>query len=197
MSVLDAVNNRFSARTLNKDKKICSEKIDVILNAGIKAPSGYGIEPWHFTVLSGDLSKASDACFNQPHVSNASHLIVVSTVKEEYIVNNKNYLYDKFENSGIPREKADDFLKLFDGKMNQYFREQAMFASSQMILQATELGIGTVPMGGFSPDMIADLADINPKMYEPTLVIAFGYSTIDKKQRVIRSKDQTVSFRNL
>ncbi len=56
----------------------------------------------------------------------------------------------------------------------QYYREQLMFAASQMCLQATEHGIGSVVVGGYDKDMMANILGIDQRYYEVGLLVDFG-----------------------
>jgi len=197
MNTHEVINKRFSARQMDPSKKISSEDMQLILEAGIKAPNGYGIESWHFNVVEGDLSKLVGPCYGQAHVANASHAVVLSIVHEDYIKTNNSFVVDKFVTNGFGEERGVEFINMFDGKMNQYFREQIGYAAAQMVLQATDLGIGSVIMGGFLPDQIANIVGIDETMYAPTAVITFGYSTVEKKDRKNRSFDSVVEFTTL
>ena len=102
MNVKETVNQRFSARDLDGTKKISENDINTILEAGIKAPNGYGMEAWKFVVLSGDMEKVKNACFGQPWMGNASHAIVLFGATEESIKANPNILIEKFKANGFP-----------------------------------------------------------------------------------------------
>lgn len=197
MNTNEVINKRFSARQMDATKKISSEDIKLILEAGMKAPNGYGIESWHFNVVDGDMAKLVGPCYGQEHVANASHAIVLSIVHEDYIKANNSFVVDKFIKNGFGEERGVGFIEMFDGKMNQYFREQIGYAAAQMVLQATDLGIGSVIMGGFLPDQIAAAVGIDETKYAPTAVITFGYSTVDKKDRKNRSFEDVVEFTTL
>ena len=49
-TVLDAIKNRRSIRKY-QNEQIKQEELDIILEAGIYAPSGHNDQPWHFTVI--------------------------------------------------------------------------------------------------------------------------------------------------
>ena len=48
--ILDNIYNRKSVRQYT-DKKITKEDLDKIIKAGISAPSGLNLQPWHFIVI--------------------------------------------------------------------------------------------------------------------------------------------------
>lgn len=63
-TVKEIINKRYSTRYLNPEKKINSEDIETIIEAGRKAPSGYGTEPWKFLIIDGNTEKLSAAMMN-------------------------------------------------------------------------------------------------------------------------------------
>ncbi len=52
-AVIDQLLSAWSPRNFNK-VPVTDQQIDLILKCGIKAPSGRNLQPWHFTVVSGE-----------------------------------------------------------------------------------------------------------------------------------------------
>lgn len=196
MTVKETINNRYSTRYLDPNKKINSEDIETIIEAGRKAPSGFSTEPWQFFIIDGDTSKLSEATRYQPVVQNASHLIAIVTYKQELILAQPEIFSKKFKASGFPQEQTDKTMYHITTSLpnpTSYYREQGFIAATQMVLQATELGIGTVMLGGFDPLAIAEKLEIDSEKYQVALLIALGYSTdTEKKQRVLRPYEDVV-----
>ena len=195
MTVQEAIEKRYSSRHLDDTKKISDKDIDLILSAGIKAPSGFGTEPWKFFVINGDLTKMQPVCWNQAHVGKSSHFIAFAQLNQSYVTENPEILTDKLKSNGFDDEtvgRAMEYLKAGSG--DQYYREQIMFACSQMVLQATELGIGSVIMGGFDPDGVAKLINLDTKKYKIALTLSLGYSTdVEPRKRKNRDFNEVVS----
>lgn len=193
-TVKSAIENRYSARHLDPSKKIDSALIDQILDAGRKAPSGFGSEPWQFYVVDGDLSKLSEATYGQPHVPNASHAIVITTYKKALLTSHPEVLTKKFQASGYSEDQIARSVGMLEHlDADAYFKEQAAFAATQMVLQATELGIGTVIMSGIDPVKLADVLGVDKENYNVSLFITLGFATDEKKRdRLIRSYDEVV-----
>lgn len=201
MTVKEAVQRRYTTRYLNAEKKISNADIETIIEAGRKAPSGYGTEPWKFIIIDGDTSKLSEAMRNQPVVASASHMIAIITYRKELIDTHPEVLTDKFKNAGYPQEQIDRTLQMistFLPDQTAYYKEQGMIAATQMVLQATELGIGTVMMGGFNPEAVAEVLGVDTSKYQVALMIALGYSTDTiAKERVLRPYETVVEKQTL
>ncbi len=80
--ILKALNWRYAVKIFDKDKKISEEDLNTILEAGILSPSSLGLEPWKFIVVKNPETRAKlFEISNQPKVTDASHLIVLTYKK--------------------------------------------------------------------------------------------------------------------
>lgn len=195
MTVKEAINTRYSTRNYCENQEISQEKMDLILDAGRFAPNGLSVEPWKFYLIQGDMQKLQAACYGQEHVGAAGFAIALVNYKQEMIDKNPNILIDKFKNSGFSDEKINAYMQMLSQKGTQYYREQLMFAAGQMCLQATELEIGSVIMGGFEKDKVANLINLDQENYEVGLVISFGLNAdLEPKQRIRRPREEVVNY---
>lgn len=193
MTVQEAINTRYSTRNYVPNVKIEDEKINLILDAGAKAPNGLAFEPWMFYAIDGNLDAVYDATNNQKHAKDASFVVALVNYKQELVDEKPEVLTDKLNKAGFPKEQADMYLKYVRLVGTQYYREQLMFAGAQMVLQATELGIGSVVVGGFNKEAMGNIIGIDQEKYEVGLVITFGINADEKpKQRVRRDRDEVV-----
>lgn len=197
MTVKQAVEARRSTRYYQTDKKISNQDMKIILDAGRKAPNGLALEAWKFIVLTGDFSKIAQATFGQPHIQDASHVVAVVNYKHEYVKANPEVLGDLLLSKGFTQERVDGYFDMLEtrGGATQYYREQTFFAASQMVLQAAGLGIGSVVVGGFDPQALAEAIGLDTDKFQISLVIDFGYATLgDVKPRVLRAEEDVVSY---
>lgn len=197
MTVKQAVETRRSTRYYQTDKKISKEDIKIIIDAGRKAPNGFALEAWKFIVLSGDFSKIAAATYGQPHIQDASHVVALINYKHEYVKQSPQVITDLLVSKGLTPEKADAYLETLESRGNatQYYREQTFFAASQMVLQAAGLGIGSVVVGGFNPQAMAEAIGLDADKYEVSLVVDFGYAVeTEVKPRTLRDIEDVVSY---
>lgn len=193
-TVQEAVNARYSERYMDPNKKVSSEFMEIIIEAGRKAPSGLGMEPWKFLVVDGDKTQLMAACYNQQPVKDASHVIVFLYAKADLVLDGE-YLKTKYEKAQMPSDQIEKYLSRMPLIANSnYTKEQTFIAMSQMVLQATALGVDTLIMGGIQPEQVASLLGVDQTKYAVSLVVAFGYRTGEPKARTIRDKDQVVEY---
>src|SRR3954453_15413117 len=76
--LLSEVVEERRATTSFDGSPVAREDLEKILGAGIKAPSGYNIQPWRFVVVQSEEMKRKlrDASFGQPKVEEAGAVIV-------------------------------------------------------------------------------------------------------------------------
>ena len=51
MEIIDIIRNRRTTRAFKSDEQIKDEDLNLILEAGIWAPTGHNLQPWFFTVI--------------------------------------------------------------------------------------------------------------------------------------------------
>ncbi len=198
MTVTEAINTRYSTRNYVPNAKVEREKMDLILDAGRLAPNGLALEAWKFYLVEGDMSKMQEISFGQPHMGNASFAIALINYKHEFVKANPEVITKKLANSGLRQDQIDMYMINLDNKGTQYYREQLMFAATQMCLQATELEIGSVVVGGFDPLKAAQVLDIDTEKYEVGLLISFGVNADEKpKKRIRRDREDVVEYINI
>lgn len=157
MELKECIKNRRSIRRF-KDEKVTMEMISQLIDKCVYAPSWKNTQVTRYYAVTGDEMKQKVAAcmaeFNQPSSLSAS-VIMVSTV-----IRNR---------SGYTREGTFDTPK---GKGWQMY--DCGLSNMIFCLAAEEMGLGTVIMGVYDEEAIADVLQI-PKREEVVSVIAVGY----------------------
>lgn len=146
MDFLDIAKSRFSVRNY-ADKKVEQEKLEKILLAAHVAPTAANLQPVRLIVVREDkgLKKISKAA----NIYGAPLAIIVCS----------------------DRSKA--WTRPFDNMQTTDI--DASILTDHMMLEATELGLGTVWICYFKPDIIKKEFDL-PDDLEPVNILAVGYS---------------------
>lgn len=147
MDFLKLVKNRYSCRSF-LDKPVEQEKLDLILEAGRVAPTARNLQPQKILVLTNkeDLAKLSECT---KYGWNAPTVLIIC--------------YDK--NISYKRDN-------YDGKDFGYI--DTSIVTTQMMLEVTNLGLGTTWVGAFDPEK-ARLAYNIPESYEVVAILPIGY----------------------
>ena len=153
------ITERYSVRKF-KDERLSKDKIDQILQAGHKAPTGCNYQPQRILVLNteqsiGKLHKCTRCHFNAPTAMLVCHNKDESWVRP----------YDKALSSPV----------------------DAVIVATHMMLKAYDIGVGCCWVMHFNPTLIKQTFNI-PDNIEPVALLVMGYPTNDSKPLDLHSK---------
>src|SRR6188768_294249 len=82
-AVLGNLKWRYAAKAYDKSKKVSAEDLEILEEAMLLAPSGFGIQPYKVLVIDDPAvrEKLKPAAYNQPPITDASHLVVFAYKK--------------------------------------------------------------------------------------------------------------------
>lgn len=146
MSLLETAKRRYSVRSYS-DRAIEEEKLEKILEAAHVAPTAANLQPVKLLVVRSKegLGKIEKAA----NIYGAPVAILVCA------------------------DHGKAWKRPFDGKMSTDI--DASILTDHMMLEATELGLGTVWICYFKPDVIREEFDL-PEGLEPINILAVGYT---------------------
>lgn len=146
MEFLELAKRRYSVRRY-LDRKVETEKLDKILLAAHVAPTAANLQPVHLVVVqSKEGLEKIRKCAN---IFDAPLAVIVSA----------------------DRNKA--WIRPLDKKQTSDI--DASIVTDHMMLEATELGLGSVWIGNFSPNIIRKEFGLTDNL-EPVNILAIGYS---------------------
>jgi nitroreductase len=160
MNFIEIAKKRCSVRRY-KDKKVEPEKLQKILEAAHAAPTAANLQPVRLIVVQSaeGLAKAGKGA----NLYGAPLAIIVCA----------------------DRRKA--WVRPFDGKQTTDI--DASILTDHMMLQATELGLGSVWICFFKPDVIRKEFGL-PEELEPVNILALGYSDGEEADPDRHSRDR-------
>lgn len=147
MNFLELAKKRYAVRNF-QSTKVEQEKLKIILEAGRVAPTGANKQPQELVVIqeSSGLEKLKKAA----NVYGAPLAIIVC--------GNKNLVW----------------TRPFDGK--NLIDIDTSIITDHMMLQATELGLGTIWICYFKPDVLKKEFNL-PENVEPVNILGIGYAS--------------------
>lgn len=206
--IIKALNWRYAVKIFNKDKKVSEEDLHTILESARLSPSSSGIEMWKFIVVENPerrmaLREVSD---NQPKVTDASHLIVLTyrTDSEQNLINERLERTAKIQNqqvselSGLKNILEKGLTeKLSNGSLEAWVARQAYIPLGIMIETAALLGVDAGPMEGFDPQKVDEILGLKEKNLKSVTMLALGYRGDDpasKRPKVRRDFNDVIEF---
>lgn len=156
MDVKDAIKKRRSVRKY-QDREISEELLKELLDAAILAPSGNNAQPWKYKILrrgeKRDILRRENI-FKQDFVYTSPYIIVCCADPKSY-----------------PRAK---FESDFDDPYEERALRDLAISSQNLVLRATELGLGSCYVGWMNKDKIKEILGI-PENYIIPYVTTLGY----------------------
>lgn len=148
MDFLELAQKRYSVRKFS-DKKVEKEKLDLILKASQIAPTACNFQPQRLLVLDSEesLNKLKNCT---PYHFNTKLAIIIC--------------YDKNVSWKRKYDNADG------GQVD------ASIATTQMMLEITNIGLGTTWVGSFDPEKVKSEFNL-PENYVPVAILPIGYES--------------------
>jgi len=148
MDFIELAKERFSHRAFS-EQPVEKEKLDRILEAGRIAPTAGNYQPQRILVIQSDEAiRKLKQC--TPCHYNATLILLIC--------------YEDISKNPFTGEKIGEI--------------DASIVTTHMMLEATELGLGTVWVGYFNPDMIRTTFHL-PANYIPVALLPIGYPDDD------------------
>lgn len=179
--VLKAIKSRRSIRKY-RSEQIKQEELEMIIEAGIYAPSGHNLQPWRFTVVQD--RKVIE------HINDISKKLM-ATMEIEWI-----------KNIGLDPDvdityKAPTLIIVSGKKDVPSSKIDCCAAVENMLLAAESLNIGSVWMGfaifGIQTPGEVEKLDV-PEGYEPYYAFVLGYKEQDLQPDVPSRNYDVVNY---
>ncbi len=179
MSFLSNLEWRYATKKFDTTKKVSEENLSKILEAIRMTPTWYGLQPYHFFVITSPekLEAIKGAAYGQEQITTASHLLILcarndlTTLKEEYL----DDIADGNAEVRAGLAGFDEALTGFIGHASpSWSREQTFLAAGFGLAAAAELEIDSCPMGGFDPAKVAEILEL-PQHMSVAVLLPIGY----------------------
>ena len=178
---LSAVLEQRRATPSFDGKPIPDADLKKILEAGLKMPSGYNLQPWRFIVVRTPEGRRRlrAAAYNQAKVEEASVVIVACGDKDGWRTDMEEMIRMGREQGMTENyaEGASANIPEFLGNhpnLTAWLNRHVMLAFTAMMLMAEVLGYDTAPMEGYEADKVSQVLNL-PMSYEVVALLAIGH----------------------
>ena len=202
---LDAMNYRHACKQFDDNRKISAHEFEKILEFGRLSPSSFGMEQWRFKIIdSSDIrQKLKAACWDQPQITDASHVIVICAITSD-VEPGSGYVEKLFTRRNLPAEATEIYLKKYQShheneispRMTTYAwsSKQCYIALANMMTGAASLGIDSCPIEGFNKTEVQQVLNIDTKNEEVAVVVTFGYRAGEQSLRLRQNMNELVEY---
>lgn len=200
MSFLSHLEWRYATKKFDPTKKISPENLSKILEAIRMTPTSFGLQAYHFYVVSNPelLAKIQLAAYNQPQITTASHLIVMCA-RTDLMKAKEEYFDAMSGGDSIVRASLSGFEQMISGYIPnsspEWAKKQVYIAQGFMLAACAELEIDSCPMEGFDPVAVTDILSI-PQDLSVAVIIPIGYRSSDEilRPKVRFSQEKLFTF---
>lgn len=189
MSTLNNLNWRYATKRMN-GQKVPAEKLENILDAIQLAPTSLGLQPFSVIVVEDPevRAKIAPAIYNQPQITEGSHVLVFAAWKEYSAENVQKYLNHIASLRGIPVEALDGMKSMITGSISGKTPEQLLTWNMRQAYIALGFGlvaaaveeVDATPMEGFDPDALDAALGLSEKGLRSTVILTLGYRDAEK-----------------
>lgn len=184
-TIQQLLSRRYSAKDFLPSAPLADEIITLLLESARLAPSAYNLQHSKFAVVSGDRDKQLlfEAAYFQKKILTASANIIVladltadlniaaisarcvaaGSYDQAYAERQCQQIAAIYQGDDLERRRRDEALR------------SASLASMCIMLQATEIGLGSCPLSGFDEAKLR-LNFAIPAQLLPVMIISLGHS---------------------
>jgi nitroreductase len=187
MNLIEQLNRRYAVKAMN-GTKVSEEKINHILEAARLAPSASGIQPVEvFVVTNQEIkNKIREASFNQPQVSDCSHLLVFTawdTYTEERLNDTFNVMKESYGRD-MPQDYKQSLIQKYISAPAEWqaadAAKQAFLAFGVAVAAAALEATDTCPMTGFVNAQVDEILHLKEKGLKSVAFLAVGNRDSEK-----------------
>lgn len=208
--MISSLNWRYSTQLFDKEKKISEEQLQTILESARLSPSAFGIQPWRFIVVTNPetRSKLREVGYNQPKITDSSHLVVIAVPKTLEEKDVDEYIQLVAVTRGISVESLSGYSDMIKGSLKwktpeqriEWFTRQAYIALGIIVAAASTERIDSGPMEGFDPKKFDEILGLEELGLESKVIVSLGFrSDTDKMSqapKVRYPKEKVIIYRS-
>lgn len=182
---IDRLNWRYATKKFDPNKKLDTEKLEILKEAIRLSASSYGLQPYQvFIIEDPELrKKLRKAAWDQSQITDASVLIVFAhdtSFGEEQI---DDYISNTAETRGLNQEDLKGYADFMKSKIttlpetvrSAWTARQAYIALGNLLSAAAHLEVDTCPMEGFDVAQFDEILGLKEKGLSTAVIATAGY----------------------
>lgn len=203
MSFTSQLSWRYATKKFNPEKPVTEESLNTILEAVRMAPTSYGLQPFHVSVVSNKeiQEKLKAVAWNQEQLM-APYVLVFSGRSD--VANRIQELLNLISGGDASaREKLKGYEDMMNGslltrtadELKAWSAKQAYIALGFALAACAEMSIDSCPMEGFDKDAFKKILNL-PENLDVAVILPIGYRADSEtpNPKVRFSKDDVFSM---
>jgi len=190
--VTDALEYRYATKVFDPSRIIPSAQWESLEQSLVLSPSSFGLQPWRFIVVANPAVRATlrAAAWNQPQVTDASHLVVFAAKIDLPQTHVDRFLARTAEVRQIDVAKLNGYRQMILGFTNNpqmpklpWNSRQVYLALGFFMFAAAAQGIDTCPLEGIDPARFDEVLGLDAEGFNTVVACAAGYRAVDDKSQ--------------
>jgi nitroreductase len=188
-AVIESLEWRYAVKTYDRSKKVSDADLKILEDSILLAPSSFGIQPYKVLVISDPAvrERLKPAAYNQPAITDASHLIVFAFKKTltgddvDQFVGRIAEVRDQSRESlkGLESAVSGTVTKAVEGGYVGTWNSRQVYIALGFLLEtAALLNIDATPMEGFDASQVDAVLGLTD--YSAVAIAAIGYRDAEK-----------------
>lgn len=199
MDLLSVLNWRYATKRMT-GQPISEEKIERILESIQLSASSVGLQPYRVLVIrnKGIREKIREIAYNQPQITEASHLLVFTAWDNVTLERVEEYLERTAEVRNVPIESLGTLRAYCEGLLNNspdqnfhWSAKQSYIALGTALIAAAEEKVDATPMEGFDNSALDDLLGLKQLGLRSVTLLPLGYRDIENDWNLNMKKVRT------
>ena len=184
MELIESLNWRYAVKRMTGEK-VPAEKVDRILEAARLSASSVGLQPYKLIVVENEAlrKQLQPAAFNQPQITEASHLLVFAAYEKITAKDIDDYIALQAAVKKVSTDNLADFknkisssiLSRSDEANFNWAARQAYIALGTALVAAAEEKVDATPMEGFDPAAFDEMLQLNKQGLKSVALLVLGY----------------------
>ena len=188
--LVERLNWRYATKRFDPSFHLAPEVWQALERTLVLAPSSFGLQPWHFVVVTDPALKARlrSASWDQPQIVEASHLVVFAHRKGYGAADLEQHLARVARVRGVPRESLTPYEKVVLGflarpgfDVDEWTRRQTYLAVGSLLTSAALLGIDACPLEGIDPSRYDQTLGLDARGFATVCAVALGRRSPEDK----------------
>lgn len=175
---------RYATERFDPSRRIDAGTWAALEEALVLSPSSFGLQPWKFIVVENAAARArlQEASWNQPQVTDASHLVVLARRSGLDGSDVARYMARVGEVRGTPARILDEmgrgmvaYIESGAVDLSEWNARQVYIALGFFLTAAAMMGIDACPMEGIDVRRYDEILDLPRRGYLTTVAVAAGF----------------------
>ncbi|WP_196889899.1 NAD(P)H-dependent oxidoreductase [Aureivirga sp. CE67] len=185
MNIIESLKWRAAVRNFDSSKKVSTENVNALVEAGNLTATSMGLQPFKIIVLHNEeiQKELIPYSYNQKQVGEASHVLIFAietNVNQQTI---DNYLERHIEVRNVEasslenyKNSMSNYLSMMDEETKKtWATKQAYIALGTVMTAAADLKIDSCAMEGFDPEKYQEMLGLKEENLLPVVVLPIGY----------------------